>query len=80
MRVYRQSVVGFSLGQLLVFFYSRASVVCGRTERRRPPGSKRYETKVIMVWGSFLIAAAALETTTKNGYNAQGVDLNFHLR
>jgi len=28
-----------------------------------------------MVWGSFLIAAAALKTPTKNGYNAQGVNL-----
>ena len=25
--------------------------VCGRTEQRRPPVSKRYETKVRMVWG-----------------------------
>ena len=31
------------------------------------------------LWGSFLIAAAALETPTRNGYNAQGVNLNFHL-
>ena len=51
--------------------------VCGRTEQRRPPVSKRYETKVRMVWGSFLIsiAAAALKTPTRNGYNAQGVNL-----
>jgi len=28
-----------------------------------------------MVWGSFLIAAAALKTPTRNGYNAQGVNL-----
>jgi len=34
-----------------------------------------YETKVRMVWGSFLIAAAALTTATRNGYNAQGVNL-----
>jgi len=27
------------------------------------------------LWGSFLIAAAALKTPTKNGYNAQGVNL-----
>jgi len=47
--------------------------VCGRTEQRRPPGSTRYETKVRMVWGSFLIAAAALRTPTRNGYNDQGV-------
>jgi len=33
-----------------------------------------------MVWGSFLIAiaAAALKTPTRNGYNAQGVNLYFH--
>jgi len=43
--------------------------VCGRTEQRRPPVSKRYETKVRMVWGSFLIAAAALKTPTRNCYN-----------
>ena len=49
--------------------------VCGRTEQRRPPVSKRYENKVRMVWGSFLIAAAALKTPTRNGYNAQGVNL-----
>jgi len=50
-------------------------MVCGRTEQRRPPVSKRYEIKVRMVWGSFLIAAAALKTPTRNGYNAQGVNL-----
>ena len=27
--------------------------------------------------GSFLIAAAALKTPTRNGYNAQGVNLKF---
>jgi len=27
--------------------------------------------------GGFLIAAAALKTPTRNGYNAQGVNLNF---
>ena len=54
--------------------------VCGRTEQRRPPVSKRYETKVRMVWGNFLIAiaAATLKTPTKNGYNAQGVNLTFY--
>jgi len=31
-----------------------------------------------MVWGSFLIAAAALKTPTRNGYNAQGVNLTFY--
>jgi len=31
--------------------------------------------KVRMVWGSFLIAAAALKTPTRTGYNAQGVNL-----
>ena len=50
--------------------------VCGRTEQRRPQGSKRCKTKVTMVWGSFLIAAAALKTRTRNGYKAQGVNLN----
>jgi len=30
-----------------------------------------------MVWGSFLIAAAALKTPTRNGYTAQGVNLTF---
>jgi len=29
------------------------------------------------LWGSFLIVAAALKTPTRNGYNAQGVNLNF---
>jgi len=53
--------------------------VCGRTEQRMPPVSKRRETKVRMVWGSFLIAAAALKTPTKNGYNSQGVNLTFCL-
>jgi len=60
---------------------SRASLgrrtVYGRTEQRRPPVSKRYETKVRMVWGSFLIAAAALKTPTENGYAAQDVNLMF---
>jgi len=32
-----------------------------------------------MVWGSFFIAAAALKTPKKNGYNAQGVNLTFNL-
>jgi len=30
-----------------------------------------------MVYESFLIAAAALKTPTRNGYNAQGVNLTF---
>jgi len=51
--------------------------VCGRTEQRRPPVLERYETKVRMVWGSFLIAAAAFKTPMRNGYNAQGVNLTF---
>ena len=29
------------------------------------------------LWVSFLIAAAALKTPTRNGYNAQGVNLKF---
>jgi len=32
-----------------------------------------------MVWWSFLIAAAALKTPTRNGYNAQGIYLKFRL-
>jgi len=39
--------------------------VCGRTEQRRPQGSKRCKTKIRMVWGSFLIAATALKTHEK---------------
>jgi len=30
-----------------------------------------------MVWWSFLIAAAALNTPTMNGYNVQGINLTF---
>jgi len=30
-----------------------------------------------MEWGSFLFAAAALKTPTRNGYNALGVNLTF---
>ena len=55
----------------------RWRTVCGRTEQRRSPVSKRYETKVRMVWGSFRIAAAALKTPTRNCYNAQGPNLTF---
>ena len=51
--------------------------VCARTVQRRPPVSKHYETKVNMVYGSFLLAAAALKTPTRNGYKAQGVNLTF---
>jgi len=32
-----------------------------------------------MAWGSFLIATAALKTPTRNGYNAQGVNLTCSL-
>jgi len=32
-----------------------------------------------MVWGSFLIAAATLKAPTRNGYNAQGVNLTFYI-
>jgi len=52
--------------------------VCGRTEQRRPPVSKRYETKVRICMSSFLIAAAVLKTPTRNGYNARGVNLTFY--
>ena len=41
--------------------------VCGRTEQRRPQGWKRCETNVSMVRGNFLIAAAALKKTARNG-------------
>jgi len=54
-------------------------MVCGRAEQRTPPGSKRCETKARMVWGSFLIAASALKTPTRNGYTAQGVKLKQQL-
>jgi len=51
--------------------------VVGRRFRR----ATKLTTKVTLVrgylWGSFLIAAAALKTPTRNGYNAQGVNLNF---
>jgi len=33
-----------------------------------------------MVWGSFLIAAAALKTPARNGYNVQGVNLTFYCK
>jgi len=78
----RRVAYGFSFGPTRVAALSpRASLgrrtVCGRMEQRRPPVSKRYETKVRMEWGSFLLAIAALETPTRNGYNAQGVNLMF---
>jgi len=31
------------------------------------------------LWGSFLIAAAALKTPTRSGYNAQGVNLKMQV-
>jgi len=34
----------------------RRRTICGRTEQRRPPVSKRYEAKIRMVWGSLPIA------------------------
>jgi len=33
-----------------------------------------------MLWGSFPIAAAALKTPTRNGYNARGVNLTFRVQ
>jgi len=41
----------------------------------------RSVTKLRIEWcvGSFLIAAAALKTPTRNGYNAQGVNLTFQV-
>jgi len=57
--------------------------VCGRTEQLLAAGFVRSVTKLTTkvrigkgyLWGSFLIAAAALKTPTRNGYNAQGVNL-----
>jgi len=40
------------------------------------PGSSVAKSQVGMAWGSFLIAAAALKTATRNGDRAQGVKLN----
>ena len=52
--------------------------------RRRLRSVTKLTTKVRIgrgyLWGSFLIAAAALKTPTRNGYNAQGVNLKFHRR
>jgi len=36
-----------------------------------------FVVKVRMVWGSFLIAAAALRTPARYGHNAHGVNLTF---
>jgi len=53
----------------------------GAVVGRRVRSVTKVNTKVRIgrgyVWGSFLIAAAALKTPTRNGYNAQGVNLNF---
>ena len=50
-----------------------------RSKQRRPPGSKRCETKVKLVCASVLIAAAVLNSPTRNGSNAQGVNLNIRI-
>jgi len=47
--------------------------VCGRTEQRRPPVSKR--PRLEWYGGVFLIAAAALKSPPRSGYNAHGVNL-----
>jgi len=70
--------------------YNQTSTFLAQVNRPRPTTSvrvnPRYETKVRMVWGTFLIAAAALQTPTRNGYNVglthenynvQGVNLTF---
>jgi len=55
----------------------------GAVVGRRVRSVTKLTTKVRIgrgyVWGSFLIAAAALKTPTGNGYNAQGGNLNFPL-
>ena len=52
-----------------------------RSVGRRFRSVTKLTTKVrigrVYLWGSFLIAAAALKTPTRNGYNAQGVNLKF---
>jgi len=47
--------------------------VYGRTDQHRPQGSKRCETKVRMVWGSFLFAPAALNTPARSGYDQEPI-------
>ena len=53
----------------------------GAVVGRRFRSVTKLTTKVRIVrgylWGSFLIAAAALKTPTRNGHNAQGVNLKF---
>jgi len=53
----------------------------GAVVGRRFRSVTKLTTKVrigrVYLWGSFLIAAAALKTPTRNGYNAQGGNLNF---
>jgi len=49
------------------------------SQRKRDWCYKLLETKVRMVWGSFLVAAAALKTPTRNGSNAQGVNLTLYI-
>ena len=55
----------------------------GAVVGRRFRSVTKFTTKVRIgrgySWGSFLIAAAALKTPTRNGYNAQGVNLNIYI-
>jgi len=60
------------------YFASQASRATPSSSRTRvDPSFEAYETKVRVVWGSFLIAAAAPKTPTRTGCNAQGVNLTF---
>jgi len=53
--------------------------VVGRRFRRVTKLTTKVRIGRGYLWGSFLIAAAALKTPTRNGYNAQeGVNLNFN--
>jgi len=55
--------------------------VCERTEQHRPPVSKRYETKVRLVWGFFSYCCSNAQNTHEKWlYNAQGVNLIFFIR
>jgi len=64
--------------------------VCGRTEQLSAAGFEALRNQLLgpttrvrigrgYLWASFLIAAAALKTPTRNGYNAQGVNFNISL-
>jgi len=60
-----------------------ASDGVGYADARSSVGRRfRSVTKLRSAWygGSFLIAAAALKTPTRNGYNAQGVNLTYRVK